>query len=245
MAKICYSKNTMEVWIIKTLVIVSHPEIDNSQTQQFLKKGAEDAQAIWHHIESLDEIDVVKEQELLRRADRIIFQFPLYWYAAPYGLKKWEDEVLTRNFIYGDRTYPLEDKEFGIVVTTGMPLKDFQKGATENITLDEAMAPYRAIANLGKMKIMPLFSVPQFWYMSEDEQMQLLIDYQRYLSQKFPDSLANREEWFEDRLQQFVKGLSDEGQFSGNLILDTFIQNKENLEQVNDTLKMIKEGEDE
>lgn len=235
----------MEVWIIKTLIIVSHPEIDNSQTQQFLKKGAEDTRSIWHHVEELNEIDVQAEQQLLRQADRIIFQFPLYWYAAPFGLKKWEDEVLTRNFIYGDKTFPLEDKEFGLVVTTGMPLKDFQKGATENITLDEAMAPYRAIANLGKMKIMPLLSVPQFWYMSEEEQMQLLIDYQRYLSQKFPDSLTNREEWFEKQLQNFVADLGSKDQISGNLILDTFIQNKEDLEQVSDTLKMIKEGEDE
>ncbi|WP_334329927.1 NAD(P)H-dependent oxidoreductase [Companilactobacillus sp. HBUAS59699] len=233
------------MWIIKTLVIVSHPEIDNSQTQQFLKKGADDIQATWHHVEELDKIDIQKEQGLLRQADRVIFQFPLYWYAAPFGLKKWEDEVLTRNFIYGDKTFPLEDKEFGLIVTTGMPLKDFQKGATENITLDEAMAPYRAIAHLGRMKIMPLFSVPQFWYMSEEEQMQLLIDYQRYLSQPFPDSLVNREEWFEKHLHQFVSELGPKDQFTGNLILDTFIQNKENLEQVSDTLKMIKEGEDE
>ncbi len=184
------------------------------------------------------------EQKLLKNADRIIFQFPLYWYAAPFGLKKWEDEVLTRNFIYGDGTYPLKDKEFGLVVTTGMPLKDFQHGAKENITLDEAMAPYRAIAHLGKMKILTVFSVPQFWYMDEDRQMQLLIDYERYLSQKMPDSLLNREEWFNDRLNKFVSKLDDGDKFTGNLILDTFTNNKEDLSQLNDTLKMIKNGEE-
>ncbi|WP_125565359.1 NAD(P)H-dependent oxidoreductase [Companilactobacillus insicii] len=230
---------------MKTLIIVSHPEIDNSQTQQFLKKGAEESKAVWHHVESLDSIDISKEQDLLRQADRIIFQFPLYWYAAPYGLKKWEDKVLTRNFIYGDGSFPLENKQFGIVVTTGMPLKDFKKGATENITLDEAMAPYRAIANLGKMKIMPLFAVPQFWYMSEDEQMQMLIDYQRYLTQQLPDSLVNCQQWFEQRLHDFVDNLENGDKVMGNLILDTFVQNMEDLDQVSDTLKMIKEGEDE
>ncbi|APX73192.1 NAD(P)H-dependent oxidoreductase [Companilactobacillus allii] len=229
---------------MKTLIIVSHPEIDNSQTQQFLKKGSEEVDTTWHHIESLDKIDVLAEQKLLKNADRIIFQFPLYWYAAPFGLKKWEDEVLTRNFIYGDGTYPLKDKEFGLVVTTGMPLKDFQHGAKENITLDEAMAPYRAIAHLGKMKILTVFSVPQFWYMDEDRQMQLLIDYERYLSQKMPDSLLNREEWFNDRLNKFVSKLDDGDKFTGNLILDTFTNNKEDLSQLNDTLKMIKNGEE-
>lgn len=181
---------------------------------------------------------------MLKSADRIIFQFPLYWYAAPFGLKKWEDEVLTRNFIYGDGSYPLENKEFGLVVTTGMPLKDFQHGATENITLDEAMAPYHAIAHLSKMDILPIFSVPQFWYMNEDEQMQLLIDYQRYLSQKMPDSLANREEWFHHQLDDFVSELSDDDKFIGGLIADTFVNNEDSLSQLADTLKMIKNGED-
>jgi Putative NADPH-quinone reductase (modulator of drug activity B) len=73
--------------ILKTLVIVSHPEINNSQTQQFLLQGAKLQDVTWHHVEEISDLDVAQEQALLRENDRIIFQFPLYWYAAPEGFE--------------------------------------------------------------------------------------------------------------------------------------------------------------
>ncbi|WP_125713919.1 NAD(P)H-dependent oxidoreductase [Companilactobacillus kedongensis] len=229
---------------MKTLIIVSHPEIDNSQTQQFLYEGSKQKNVVWHHVEELDNIDIINEQKLLIQADRIIFQFPLYWYSAPSGLKAWEDTVLTRNFIYGDRTYPLEDKEFGLVITTGLPLKDFKKGAAENFSLDELMTPYRAIADKAKMKILPIFPVPQFWYKTELMQMDLLMDYQRYLTQKMPDSLKNKQTWFEKKLQQFDLDANIDDKKSIELILDNFTARIEELDQLNDTLEMIKENDE-
>ena len=231
--------------IIKTLIIVSHPEINDSQTQQFLKKGAELTDAIWHHVESLQSIEVNLERELLQSADRIIFQFPLYWYSAPSGLKHWLDTVMSQNFVYGDGQFHLEDKQFGLVVTTGLPQKDFQIGANEDITLDQVLTPYRAFAHRAKMEVLPTFLVDQFWYQTENQQMQLLIDYQRYLSQPYPDSLRNRSEWFETQLQDFVGKLGENDKTAGNLILETYRQQIENLDQLNDTLKLIKKAEDD
>lgn len=225
--------------------MVSHPEINNSQTQQFLKQGAKQVDAIWHHVEELDSVDVQQERQLLESVDRIIFQFPLYWYTAPSGLKHWLDTVMSQNYVYGDGQFHLQDKEFGLVVTTGLPEKSFQIGGSENVTLDQLMTPYRAFAHRARMKILPMFLVDQFWYKTDKQQMQLLIDYQRYLSQQFPDSLNNRQEWFKEKLSQFVKNLDEADQTNGKLILDTFEQQIEDLDQVNDTLKMIKEGEDD
>ncbi|WP_291469393.1 NAD(P)H-dependent oxidoreductase [Companilactobacillus sp.] len=226
-------------------MVVSHPEISGSQTQQFLKKGSESTDAIWHHIEGLKSIEVDLERQLLESADRIIFQFPLYWYSAPAGLKEWLDKVMSRNFVYGDGQFHLEDKEFGLVVTTGLPEKDFQVGGAENMTLDQLLSPYRAFASRAHMKVLPMFLVDQFWYKTEHQQMQLLIDYQRYISQKFPDSLKNRQSWFSEHLAKFVEGLNKNEKPTGNLILDTFQQQIDDLDQLNDTLQMIKEGEDD
>jgi putative NADPH-quinone reductase len=39
-------------------------------------------------------IDVKREQELLSLHDRMILQFPLYWYSTPALLKQWFDVVL-------------------------------------------------------------------------------------------------------------------------------------------------------
>lgn len=229
---------------MKTLIVVSHPEIDDSQTQQFLYQGSKQKNVFWHHVEELVDIDVAKEQQLLTNADRIIFQFPLYWYSAPSGLKDWEDKVLTRNFIYGDKTYPLKDKEFGLVVTTGLPLKDFQKGAAENFSLDELMTPYRAIADKAKMQILPIFPVSQFWYKTELMQMDLLIDYQRYLTQKMPNSLNNRQAWFENKLQQLDLDADIDDKKMIELIINSFTSRIEELEQLNETLEMVKEDDE-
>ncbi len=230
---------------LKTLIIVSHPEINNSQTQQFLMQGAKLFDVTWHHVEGLKKIDVDNEQKLLRAADRIIFQFPLYWYAAPAGLKDWEDKVLTRNFIYGDGNDNLRDKEFGIVVSTGMPLKEFRRGGTENITIDQIMAPLRAIADRAKMENLPVFVISQFQYLKEEQQMQTLIDYQRYLTQKYPDTLDNRQEWFEQEFADRLKTLDETNCTECETILNTFIQQKEDLSQLKSTISLIKQGEDE
>lgn len=231
--------------ILKTLVVVSHPKINDSQTQQFLLQGAKLQDVTWHHVEELKEIDVEKEQALLMENDRIIFQFPLYWYAAPAGLKDWEDQVLTRNFVYGDGDDNLSDKEFGIVVSTGMPLKEFQRGGSENVTIDEIMAPYFAIAQRGKMKILPVFTIAQFQYLNEQKQMRLLIDYQRYLTQTYLDSLTNRQEWFEREFADRFKNFDGTNCTECETVLDTFIQRKEDINQLKSTIGLIKQGEDE
>ena len=47
------------------------------------------------------QIDVEHEQSALLAHDRVIFQFPMYWYSVPPLLKKWLDDVLTYGFAYG------------------------------------------------------------------------------------------------------------------------------------------------
>ncbi|PST49908.1 hypothetical protein COO72_00505 [Bifidobacterium callitrichos] len=39
-------------------------------------------------------VDVVAEQKLVEEHDRIVLQFPPYWYSSPAPLKEWEDKVL-------------------------------------------------------------------------------------------------------------------------------------------------------
>ncbi|KAK3091966.1 hypothetical protein FSP39_024048 [Pinctada imbricata] len=44
--------------------------------------------------------DVTDEQDKLRQADLVIFQFPLYWSSVPAILKGWFDRVLEKGVIY-------------------------------------------------------------------------------------------------------------------------------------------------
>ncbi|XP_075870642.1 ribosyldihydronicotinamide dehydrogenase [quinone]-like [Nelusetta ayraudi] len=46
--------------------------------------------------------DIRKEQDKLKEADLVIFQFPMYWFSVPAILKGWMDGVLTKGFAYTD-----------------------------------------------------------------------------------------------------------------------------------------------
>ncbi|BCG61610.1 hypothetical protein PUR_50350 [Paenibacillus sp. URB8-2] len=65
------------------------------------------------------QINVEREQQLLLEHDRIVFQFPLYWYSSPSLLKEWQDVVLTYGWAYGSQGMKLHGKEFGLAISTG------------------------------------------------------------------------------------------------------------------------------
>jgi NAD(P)H dehydrogenase (quinone) len=44
--------------------------------------------------------DIVAEQEKLKRADLVIFQFPIWWFGMPAIMKGWADRVFARGFAY-------------------------------------------------------------------------------------------------------------------------------------------------
>ena len=70
----------------KPLVVVGHPELADSVTQAFLK-AAGGQLATWHEL--TPPFDPPAERALLWAADRIILQFPLYWYSAPAIVADW------------------------------------------------------------------------------------------------------------------------------------------------------------
>ncbi|PTA90220.1 NAD(P)H dehydrogenase [Kosakonia sp. H7A] len=45
--------------------------------------------------------DIAREQAKLRRADAVIFQFPLWWFSMPAIMKGWVDRVYACGFAYG------------------------------------------------------------------------------------------------------------------------------------------------
>lgn len=49
----------------------------------------------------LQATDIAAEQEKLRWADTVIFQFPLWWFSMPAIMKGWFDRVYANGFAYG------------------------------------------------------------------------------------------------------------------------------------------------
>lgn len=183
---------------MRTLVIVSHPDIQGSGSQQFLKESLPTASDVtFHHLEACypdGVIDIRAEQTLLREHDRIIFQFPFFWYSSPPMLKQWQDEVLTESFAFGSHK-ALAGKSFGLVVVIGNRESEYQAGGREGYSFSSLTLPFQAMANKVGMQFLKPLGIFQFQYMDEAAKQQLLIRYQQYLVLADIDSLKEREEW--------------------------------------------------
>lgn len=199
---------------MRTLVIVSHPEISQSGSQQFLKHGIKDFEEVtFHHLEGCypdGKINREIEHQLLKTHDRIIFQFPFYWYSSPALLKEWQDQVFAGDNFYGPEGSMLKGKEFGLVVTIGIKENAYRAGGREGYTIDELTRPYQAIANHMGMSYLPVLAIHQFAYLSEHEKKALLINYQYYLTGKQPDSFDNRTNWLVNQLERTDRSLLPE-----------------------------------
>lgn len=209
---------------MKTLIIVSHPEYWHSGGQQFFRESITTLPDVTlHHLEGLDSgYELQQEQELLKSHDRIILQFPMYWYSCPYALKKWLDDVLTSSLY----KQALRGKELGIVVTLGVAEANFQAGGSEHYTLSELLRPFEAIANKCGMTYLPIFSVSQFSYLSDKKKEELLVAYQRYITQGSQASFVEREEWLVKRLEAL------KGREKYPMILESIQQNREYLDDL-------------
>lgn len=231
---------------MKTLVIVSHPEMANSLVQNFLKASAQPFQdeVTWHDLATIQQLDVAAEQALLRNHERIIFQFPLYWYAAPASLKTWLDTVLTGEFAFSGRM-PLQGKSLGVVVSTGIAGKHFQAGGSEQATLSEILRPYELVARKLGMTYLPPFAIHQFSYLTEAARQVLLVDYQRYLTQpifNFEQKVA----WFEQQLRQRQSAATDSDQQQQlALLADQLTEQGELLTDLGWQVQLIRQEEGE
>ncbi|MDU3565594.1 MAG: NAD(P)H-dependent oxidoreductase [Bifidobacterium longum] len=68
------------------------------------------------------------EQKAVEEANRIVFQFPIFWFSSSALSKEWEDKVLEHGWAYGSEDHAFEGKEFGVAVSTGSPESAYQTG---------------------------------------------------------------------------------------------------------------------
>jgi glutathione-regulated potassium-efflux system ancillary protein KefG len=127
------------------MVIAAHPDFDQSRANKALFQELHRHENI--HLRDLYleypawQIDVEKEQRMLLKYDRIVFQFPFYWYSCPPLLKKWFDDVLTFGWAYGPGGEQLLGKEFLIATTTGGTEACYRSGGENRYTISELLRP--------------------------------------------------------------------------------------------------------
>jgi len=149
---------------MKTLVIVTHPDIENSAVN---KRWIEELNKFpdkyvvhqLHKVYPDEKIDVPAEQQLVEQYDKIVFQFPYYWFNSPGFLKKWLDEVLTHGWAYGSKSgYKLEGKKIALAMSVGVDENEYSTSGTYKYTLQELTRPFELSFEYVKADYRPFFA---------------------------------------------------------------------------------------
>lgn len=149
---------------MKVLIIVTHPNLKDSIIN---KRWIEELDKypnkyIIRDLYSLypdEKINISVEQRFMEEYDKIIFQFPLYWFNCPPLLKKWLDEIRTHGWAYGKNSnYKLDGKKIALAITAGINEKDYQSGGRYKYTLQQLTAPFEIAFNYIRADYKPLFA---------------------------------------------------------------------------------------
>ncbi|CAL6001815.1 NADPH_oxidoreductase [Hexamita inflata] len=104
---------------MKTVVVLFHPTPDKSARNKLIETQIKALPNVTYHTVSSTTIDAAAEQALLKQYDRIVFQYPIYWYNLPGCGKLYLDAVLDKEMFKG--------KHIKVVNTTGAPKFVYKK----------------------------------------------------------------------------------------------------------------------
>jgi NAD(P)H dehydrogenase (quinone) len=105
--------------------------------------------------------DIVAEQEKLRRADLVIFQFPIWWFGMPAILKGWADRVFARGFAYiAGRKYDtgmFRGKTAMIAATTGTSADTYAPDGIDGDILTVLWPVHNGLLRYSGFDVLPPF----------------------------------------------------------------------------------------
>ncbi|WP_037027434.1 NAD(P)H-dependent oxidoreductase [Psychromonas aquimarina] len=144
------------------LVLTAHPDLSSSTANRKWFEALSDVEGIvTRDLTAVGGAEMrfnpSVEQALLEQADRIVMQFPFYWYSSPPVLKAWIDQVLLSGFAYGHGGDKLQGKELLLAVSTGGPAESFQAGAFNRFTMNEFLTPFEQTSLMVGMNYLPPF----------------------------------------------------------------------------------------
>ncbi|MBC9874465.1 NAD(P)H-dependent oxidoreductase [Macrococcoides bohemicum] len=167
---------------MSTLVIITHPEMHISIVNRMWKEALIEADIDVVDLYELypdSKLDVSKEQQRLLKYDKVIFQFPFYWYSSPPLLKQYFDEVFLFNYAYGPEGTKLNGKLFGLAVTVGSPESDYTAEGFNKFTLNELLTPFESTFHYVGAKYIGYFA--QFGTVNHATESELREGTKRYI----------------------------------------------------------------
>lgn len=123
---------------MKTIVIVGHPDLSSSVVNKawvdalrFIESENVKVHVLHEAIQEDGLFNIKEEQVLLEQYDRIVLQFPLYWYMPPAIMKVWMDTVLAEGWAWGDCQHALKGKLLEVATSCGAPEVAFSNTSLE------------------------------------------------------------------------------------------------------------------
>lgn len=126
-------------------------------------------------------IDAQSERAVLRAADLIVFQHPIYWYAAPAIFKHFVDTVWVRGFAYGPGGTALRGKDFLLVASTGALAEEYRPGGLHEHSFRELILPIEQTARFCGMRYLPPLVLHGGHSLPEEVVAQHAARYRRFL----------------------------------------------------------------
>jgi glutathione-regulated potassium-efflux system ancillary protein KefF len=144
--------------IANIVVYFAHLAIETSVINRTLRDSISDLPNVnfrdLHELYPDFFIDTATEQSIMRDADLIVFQHPIYWYAAPAIFKHMQDTVLLRGFAYGPGGTALHGKDFMLAVSTGAPAEEYGPGGIHHYAFEDLIRPIEQTARFCGMNFM-------------------------------------------------------------------------------------------
>jgi glutathione-regulated potassium-efflux system ancillary protein KefF len=147
------------------LVIVAHPELEQSRANRRLLQAARALQSrsspgrlAVRDLYALYPdylIDIAVEQAALKAAKLVVWQQPIRWYSMPPLLKLWLDDVLAFGWAYGPEGDALRGKDLWLVASTGGPEDSYRPDSYNRYFFDAFLPPYEQTAALCGMRFLP------------------------------------------------------------------------------------------
>ncbi|MFF2479702.1 NAD(P)H-dependent oxidoreductase [Paenibacillus sp. NPDC058071] len=170
---------------MKTLVIVAHPNMEASNWHKsWVKELQKHDDITIHELYKTypdENIDISKEQQLIESHDRIIFQYPIFWYSTPSLLKKWFDSVLQYGWAFGPEGTKTAGKEIGVATSTFGTAESYQATGFNRFTLQEILRPMEALAHFISASYLPHYSINDTSDITEERLVQSSIDYVQHI----------------------------------------------------------------
>jgi glutathione-regulated potassium-efflux system ancillary protein KefF len=143
---------------MKTLVIVSHPTIEQSTVIRTLQSEAEKTTDVTvRNLEKLygnntNAFDIEAEQSAHEGIDRIVYLYPIHWFNLTPMLKAYLNQVWTYGWAFGENAQALKNKTMQVVVSAGSTASTYSAEGLIQSTIDEVLTPMKACALYVGMK---------------------------------------------------------------------------------------------